>query len=492
MQKMIIAFVALGLPAAVSEAKSDHCFDVLKQGQLFSGQADRNLSQNEKFLNWQCATSFRKHKQALNIGLSVGKLVYDTPLKKRGKWKKSEVMAWKDENCSMKARKTTVGAATFKFISSESPELLTSWANCMTERSATAELSCSIEQTGNLSIFSAMFSGTTDELEAADDSSAIDDPESTIAAVVKSWQVAGGSCHPVLQRGSEIIDVATETSCAADTNANLVVMLETERGSCWQMVETESSRIVIDGKTVLQEKTSYEADVIEFSATAELITNGFDLVISAKKHIKIEGLPKITSFEPDHNRQTGTDGRNAAPVIIRTAAVQGSKLLIVNHGEDGSAGAEGAAGKKGARGSPGRAGADRGMKGCVGRKNGGKGRTGGHGEQGGAGGDAGDGGPVTISLKTKQFSGGYDRFIVSQSRQNPFTNKEYRCKGTCPGTAGPGGAGGEGGEGGSGGSGVRGSWPCGGVSPGTKGKQGKQGQAGKSGKAGQVGSILIL
>ncbi len=486
------------LSAAIHAAQPEHCFDVLKEGELFEQQSRRELRQSDKFLNWQCATSFRKHRQAISAGLSLGTTVYDTPLSKSGKWKKSEVMAWKDENCSMKARKTDVDTATFKYLKSKAPELLTNWASCMAERSSTAELSCAIEQEGNLSIFSATFNPVAALEKAADDSDTPDvasDTE-TYTATVNSWQVAGGSCFPPLQPGSEISDAASQSSCAADTNANLTVMLVTDRGKCWQMVEQETSKIMIDGKTVLQDKTTYEADVIEFSPTAELITNGFDLVISAKKLIRIEGLPRIASFdaeaEAEADRPAGADGRNAGPVIITSAAVEGSKLLIFNHGEHGSAGTQGAAGRKGVRGSPGRAGSDRGMKGCVGRKNGGKGRPGRMGQKGGAGGDAGDGGPVTIELKNKQFSGGYDRFVVSQSRINPFTNTEYRCRGTCPGAAAPGGAGGAGGEGGRGGSGVRGSWPCGGVSPGTKGKQGKPGQQGRSGKEGEAGSILIL
>ncbi len=494
MQKIIIAFLTLGLPIAAGAAESDHCFDVVQEGQLFSARADREWEQSEKFLNWQCATSFRKHTQALNIGLSAGALVYGVPLKQRGQWKKSEVMAWKDENCSMKARKKHIDAATFKFIKSEAPELLASWANCMAERSTPAELSCSIKQVGNLAIFSAALNSATAASatpDTADDIQATDDANINAASVI-GWQIAGGTCYPPLARESRISETAIQTSCAADVNSNLVVMLATDRGSCWQTVETETSKVVIDGKTVLQDNTTYEADVVQFTPTAELVTNGFDLVVSAKKIIKIEGAAKITSFEADNARAAGTDGRNAGPIVIRTPAVEGEQLRIFNHGEDGIAGAVGAIGKKGVRGSPGRAGSDRGMKGCVGRKNGGKGRKGGHGESGTTGGDAGDGGPVTISIKAKQFSGNYDRFVAIQSRLNPFTKKEYRCKGACPGAAGPGGVGGTGGEGGTGGAGVRGAWPCGGVSPGTKGKQGEQGKPGKHGKAGQAGSILII
>lgn len=494
MRKIITVLLALGLPAAVNAAQSAHCFDVLEKGGLFAEQTARELSQSDKFLNWQCATSFRKHRQAINIGLSPDTPVYGTPLSESGRWKKSEVMAWKDQNCSMKARKTDIDAATFRFVKSKAPALLNSWASCMADRSATAELSCAIAQEGNLSIFSATFNPAAAAAKTADDA---DTPESESdaainAATINSWQVAGGSCFPPLQPGSEIGTTASRASCAADTNADLTVMLATDRGSCWQMVEQETSKIVIDGKTALQGKTTYEADVIEFSATAELITNGYDLIISAKKLIKIEGLPKITAFETRADRPAGEDGRSAGPIVINAAAVEGSKLLIFNHGEDGSAGTQGADGRKGVRGSPGRAGSDRGMKGCVGRKNGGKGRAGRIGQKGGAGGDAGSGGSVTIELKSKQFSGGYDRFVVSQSRLNPFTNAEYRCEGTCSGAAAPGGTGGAGGEGGRGGSGVRGSWPCGGVSPGTKGKQGKTGQPGRNGKEGEAGSILIL
>lgn len=491
---MVAGLSSFGLPAVVNAVEPEHCFDVLKEGELFAENSVRELSQSDKFLNWQCATSFRKHKHFLDIGLNPDTAVYGTPLSKSGKWKKSEIMGWKDENCSMKARKTALDAATFNYLKSKAPALLPNWASCMAKKSSSAELSCTIEQEGNLSIFSATFNPTVALEKAVDDSDATDAASDNDAstATVNSWQVAGGSCFPALQPGSEIIDTPTQASCAADTNANLTVMLATDRGNCWQMVEKETSTIVIDGKTVLQERTTYEADVIEFSPTAELITNGFDLVISAKKLIKIEGLPRIASFEAEADRPAGADGRNAGPVIITSAAVEGSKLLIFNHGEHGVAGTQGAAGRKGVRGSPGRAGSDRGMKGCVGRKNGGKGRPGRMGQKGGAGGDAGNGGPVSIELKSKQFSGGYDRFVVSQSRINPFTNKEYRCEGTCPGAAAPGGAGGEGGEGGRGGSGVRGSWPCGGVSPGTKGKQGKPGLPGRNGKEGEAGSILIL
>ena len=521
MRIIITAFLALSFSAAVNAAQPKHCFDVLKDSELFSRQTARELNQSDKFLNWQCATAFSKHTQALDTGLNTGTSVYDTPLSEGGRWKKSDVVNWKDENCSMKARRTDIDAATFKFVKSNSPELLTDWASCMAERSPSVELSCAIEQVGNLSIFSATFSAADaaetnvadgdgdaeiDAASNADDSATTTEPTDTAlaAATVESFQAAGGTCFPALQPGSGISKTATLSSCAADPNASLTIMLTTDRGSCWQMVEKDTSKIVIDGKTVLQGKTSYEADVIEFSSTAELITNGYDLIISAKKLIKIEGLPKITSFEAKADRPPGDDGRNAGPVIIKAGAVEGSKLLIFNHGEDGSAGTQGADGRKGVRGSPGRAGYDRGMKGCVGRKNGGKGRPGRIGQKGGAGGDAGDGGPVTIELKSKQFSGGYDRFVVSQSRLSPFIaaddaandnsngNKEYRCKGTCPGAAAPGGAGGQGGEGGRGGSGVRGSWPCGGVSPGTKGKQGKPGPSGGNGKEGQAGSILIL
>lgn len=311
--------------------------------------------------------------------------------------------------------------------------------------------------------------------------------------VVRNWQTAGGSCTGSLAVGAQIDEAATQFKCTAAPDETLIVLLETTRGSCWKTVEAEFSRVVLKGTVLLSEPTTYVADVIEIEPGTRIVTNGNDLLLSARKRLSLSGTSRIESFQAREGRASKEHGRHAAPIVIRAKQLVGTRLFVDNSGEDGAPGATGERGKQGAKGAPGRGGTrDVPMKGCTGRRDadaGGRGQQGGTGEPGG---DAGDGGPVTVSIENGRFDGDVDRVVIVRSRKHPATGKAYQCAGTCHGVAGAGGPGGEGGPGGPGGDGQEGKHGCGGGkggAPGPKGESGARGNAGLPGREGPVQSL---
>jgi hypothetical protein len=466
--------------AVTGRSADDLCSDVLRDG-LFATEEFRDASStSESFFAWQCSTSFKSHQEAIDAGLKVGTVVYGVPLKVGGTWDQGEVTTWKNQNCSQKQTTTDIAAATYRLIEREAPGILAAWSGCMDAKGSPKAINCQLTRAGKDAVFSANWRRTAGE------------PVASVPRV-KSWQVAGGLCNGVLDLNSDVGEAARQVKCTPNEDETLVVMLETTRDSCWKTAEAEVSRTMLQGKIVLNEPTTYQADVVELSPNLEIVTNGHDLVISAEKKLILAGSPRIVSFEPDGNRPAGSHGRSAGPIAIQAPTVEGSRLFIANFGEDGAQGAKGARGARGSPGARGRGGRiSNPLRGCTGRRDGTNGGRGAVGGQGLVGGDAGNGGGVTIAVDDGLQDGPVQRIVVETSRLNPRTNKKYECSGPCAGVPGAGGPGGDGGPGGPGGAGARGHDRCGSGGAGSGGPPGSTGPIGNEGRPGTAGSALFL
>jgi len=230
---------------------------------------------------------------------------------------------------------------------------------------------------------------------------------------------------------------------------------------------------IITGTTRLDKDTYIKADTITFQDGSLIITNGFCLTVEGRLKIRLEGTPRIGSFEP-RNPSAGDPGRSAGPVIIQTALLDGTRLRIENVGEYGTKGADGAPGPQGGKGAQGTQRDWNPWNGCIGGSNGKPGGQGGDGGNGGAGGNGGSGGAIVFNIKTGFWNGSIARLDMV----------------VIGGMAGQPGIHGAPGSGGPGGDGAPGTFHCGGTDPGPSGPAGRPGLDGVAGTPGNPGQII--
>jgi hypothetical protein len=202
---------------------------------------------------------------------------------------------------------------------------------------------------------------------------------------------------------------------------------------------------------------------------AQIITNGYPVVIDLEGDLKINGFAIVRSFpasQPGAPRPSdGKSGRDANFFKIEIHGDAVGSLQIDNRGEDGDPGKTGDPGPNGQTGASGNNAADHLFDCAHGGGDGAAGGRGGDGGKGGQGGKGGNGGDLDV-----QVSGDSSKFTLISKLD--------------PGTPGKGGEGGPGGHGGAGGSGGSGSTYCHG---GHSGPPGIDGQRGATGDVGPVG-----
>jgi len=233
---------------------------------------------------------------------------------------------------------------------------------------------------------------------------------------------------------------------------------------------------IITGTTRLDKDTYIKADVITFTDGALIITNGFRLTLEGTVKIRLQGTPKVISFEPRPNRPPGDAGRSGGPVIIQTILIEGTRLRIENLGENGTDGATGAPGQPGPKGSQGTQRDWNPWNGCIGGSNGTPGGQGGDGGNGGAGGNGGTGGSIIFKVANGFWNGAIPRLDMAVTGGAPGSAGVH-------GAAGPGGGGGEG---------APGTFYCGGTGPGPTGPAGRIGLNGVPGAPGNPGTIIDI
>lgn len=478
-KRILIAVIIYAVNSSVSAQDLDLCSDVLKHGLFDIDETKESLKDDANFRDWQCSSSFKSHQEALDSGLNIGVVIYGVPLKIGGSWNEAKVSQWKNENCSASSRQMNFATATYRLIRSASPSLLSAWSTCMSNHYAATALQCRFSSQGKKFVFSANWRRTTGEAQSA-------------APIISEWKVAGGECDPELDVGSRVLEASRQSICTQADNNDLVVLLETSRGSCFQSSSSLIVPYVISGKLKLSNPLHIRESVVQFSSGATIVTNGNDLTINALRELAIEGAPKIISFEGRAGRPTGDTGRDAGSIIIQGTKITGTVLNIDNFGEDGAHGGQGSKGPRGPNGQNGKGGVWKDLKGCVGRRNANNGGAGGKGNRGQSGGNAGNGGSVTVAFGQGLQEGVISRVSIVKQRRNPYTNTTYTCQGSCPGVPGNGGSGGPGGDGGSGGLRGKGRGQCGDGKPGSGGPTGLNGGVGAKGSEGKSGTISVV
>lgn len=460
-------------PSPVRAAEGDMCRDVLA-GVFNTTQFQTGSADNEYFRKWQCSADFGNHDAAIASGLQVGVPVYGVPLKIGGTFDQSSKDSWKKSNCSEVETRANSTTATYQLIRSVSPETVSAWSKCMDLNTSVTALSCSLMRSGAGAVFSANWVRKVGEPDNA-------------APKISYFSVSGGACTRTLAVNATVGEAATQTNCSPAPESSLTVILDTQRGSCWKDLPAEVTTETVAGKVNLTAPRYIKADVVQFATDAVIVTNGNSLTIEAKK-IKLSGNPRIVSFEGA--AASGSNSQSAAPIIISARKIEGTALVIDNHGQDGSNGQAGDAGSKGATGAQGQQAGWDPLQGCHGRtssSDGGVGGTGGPGHPGKAGGSAGS---VTYSIADGLTQGPISRLTFITQRTDPRTNAVKTCIGSCGGFGGAGGARGDRGPGGDGGPSVPGTFHCGGGNAGGTGPWGAYGQLGQDGPDGPDGPIV--
>ncbi|MFN2442766.1 MAG: serine protease [Thermoanaerobaculia bacterium] len=221
-----------------------------------------------------------------------------------------------------------------------------------------------------------------------------------------------------------------------------------------------------------------EVDTIIFKNDAQIITNGNNLRISARKIIADAG--SIVSFAEETRTAAaggsgmpGLNGADGGEVRIEHVQEMQGLLPVRLHGQNGGPGGPGL---PGAMGPAGERGSDAvpGIIDCRrGGGDGGRGGRGAPGHMGGRGGQGGAGGKLVL-------------FDVSADVRKRIVFE------TLGGRGGDGGSGGPGGPGGSGGQGGSGAGLCGGGQPGPAGPAGAAGQMGERGSLGAAGAFIVI
>lgn len=414
---------------------------------------------------WQCSFRFSTHNDAISAGLQIGAVVFGSPLQIGGTFNRGQVDTWKEENCSSASRSSSFESASFNYLREVAPGAMTAFSSCVASLSGRSALSCTLNRSSGFRVSWRRMDGEVP----------------TAAPQVSRFMVSGGSCSPGIDRNTTINEGGNGTPCIALPRSDLSVMIETNRGLCVATSEYPVRVEQLSGLIELTSDRTIEADTVELSDGARIITNGHYLSITAVE-LRLTGNARVESFStsPRPNRPPGNDGRGGGTIIIQTERLTGARLVIDGRGENGTAGASGAKGGTGGPGRTGRGNAWYGIEGCRGAVNGTAGEQGRPGGNGGNGGRGGDGASVTIRVGTGLLNGAVRRIDV--------VNLQGR---TIPGEGGEAGPAGLGGDGGQGGAGGTGSGPCGGSDAGPTGPVGIGGGPGQSGGQGTPGAIQI-
>ncbi|GJD97890.1 hypothetical protein OCOJLMKI_5129 [Methylobacterium iners] len=422
-------------------------------------------SSNQSSTAWQCSFKFSSHDEAIKAGLDVDTIVYGAPLKVGGKFEKSVVDRWKEDNCSRNSQNASFEGATYNYLREVAPGAMTAFAKCIESLGGSSALNCSVNREPG---------AVTVKWKRTDGE------ETSAAPTLKRLMVVNGTCSPGIPVGTVINEGGVGSPCIPEPSKDLMVMIETSRGICSPLAAYPKKIFSIAGTISMDGDRSISSDVVEFSPDSKIITNGNALTIAASE-IKLNSQSSILSFASKlPSGAPGTPGDDGGTLIIRADRITGGDLRIDLSGQDGL---PGAAGSQGASGSPGRNAKGRGLqgiRGCGGGHDATHGGPGGAGGDGSPGGAAGNGGTVVVQIS------GEDR-ETSLSHLS-IAGRDGR---TLPGTPGAGGAPGAGGPGGPGGAGDGGNDGCGGRGGKPGGPPGPQGLAGENGLSGKAGSISL-
>ncbi len=447
---LCVALLMLGSPARSQQDCSQFVKDAFNIAVRQTG-----VGSSSQYRRWQCSASFSSHNDALGTGLNIGAVVYDVPLQFGGTFNQNSVESWKQQNCSEAERATDYRAASYEFTRKFAPEAAELAKHCLDSQRPTA-LRCNLAGDGADKVFSATW---------------LRSPGDNQAPIVQSFTVRGGTCVNSPQHNGRISEGGTLAICTIEDGKDLVVALETSRGSCFQNFAFNPTIAVVSGTVRMTAPLTFSADVVDIRPDAKILTNGHQLTFAAARELRISGAPTIDAFDAAHSPDRKLHGRSAGAISIQAPRVTGSQLSISNFGEDGL---DGRPGSTGAGGRDGQGRRQQDLRGCTGGRSGEDGAPGGAGTRGGNG---GAGGAVTIAVRSGLDVAGNLRVLVSTSRRLADGTMQ-NCSGSCGGLAGRGGAGGPGGPGGRGG---RGSGGCGGTSAGNQGPTGARGEDGTPG-----------
>jgi hypothetical protein len=456
MTRSVFGFAICGLLLSSPTMAQQSC-EVFVKDAFNTSLRKSGASSSSSFKSWQCTTEFSSHDQAISAGLDVGAVIYGVPVSLGGTFDKSQVDNWKKNNCSEEQRSANQKSASYEFVRTFSPEAATLAAKCLDATMGPRALSCEISGTGKTPVFSAQWRRTDGD---------------AVPPKVKKFTVSGGECKPTFVTDETISEGGRPAICEIADEKDLIVALETDRGSCFQTVSKSFQSEIIAGNVVLTGNKIVQSEVVEIRPDARIVTNGYQFSIAATRELKIGGNPTILSFDPASPAPgQAINGRPAGAIVVQAPKATGGQLTIQNFGEDGM---KGPTGPRGGEGLAAKGGVWKELRGCVGRRDGG---NGGPGLVGGQGGNGGPGGPVVLNIKSGLQDGALSRILVVTQQQMADGTTRI-CTGSC---GGKGGSGGDGGPGGFGARKANGHGQCG------DGKAGRDGGGGPVGPAGSPG-----